>query len=86
MRVCPNNDGSEVIFTLYQRPDMADQMFAEDAKAVKRDLERLKTLLELFEPEVCIGRLSNRLNDDYQGSHVLCRFFLGTRGMLESPL
>jgi hypothetical protein len=39
MRVFPNNDGSELIFTLYQRPDLSDQMFAEDAKAVTRDLE-----------------------------------------------
>lgn len=46
MRVFPNNDGSELIFTLYRRPDMSDQMFDEDAEAVKRDLEKLKTLLE----------------------------------------
>jgi hypothetical protein len=46
MRVFPNNDGSEVVFTLYRRPAMSDQMFAEDAKAVTRDLEKLKTLLE----------------------------------------
>jgi len=43
VRVFPNNDGSELIFTLYRQ---LDQMFAEDAKAVKRDLEKLKTLLE----------------------------------------
>ncbi len=46
MRVVPNNDGSEVVFTLFQRPDMSDRMFDEDAKAVTRDLERLKALLE----------------------------------------
>jgi len=46
MRVFPNNDGSELIFTVYRRPDMSDPMFAEDAKAVTRDLEKLKTLLE----------------------------------------
>lgn len=46
MRVFPNNDGSELVFTLYRRPDMSDQMFAEDAKAVTQDLERLKTLFE----------------------------------------
>lgn len=46
MRVFPNNDGSELIFTLYHRPDMSDQMFADDAKLVKRDLEKLKSLLE----------------------------------------
>ena len=46
MRVFPNNDGSELIFTLYQRPSMTEQMFAEDEEAVARDLERLKTLIE----------------------------------------
>ena len=46
MRVFPNNDGSELIFTLYRRPDVSDQEFAEDAKAVEKDLANLKTLLE----------------------------------------
>jgi len=46
MRVFPNNDGSELIFTLYQRPDMSDQMFTEDVKAVIRDLDKLNTLLD----------------------------------------
>lgn len=46
MRVFPNDDGSELIFTLFQRPDMSDQTFAEDAEAVTKDLEKLKSLLE----------------------------------------
>ena len=47
MRVYPNSDGSELVFTLYRRrPDMSDQEFAEDAKAVEKDLAKLKTLLE----------------------------------------
>jgi hypothetical protein len=50
MRVFPNNDGSELIFTLYRRPDMSDKMFAEDAVAVTGDLEKLKTLLENGRP------------------------------------
>jgi hypothetical protein len=50
MRVFPNNDGSELIFTLYRRPDMSDKMFAEDAEAVTRVLEKLKTLLENGRP------------------------------------
>ncbi len=51
MRVFPNSDGSELIFTLYRRQDMSDQMFAEDAKAVVRDLQKLKSLLENNQPE-----------------------------------
>ena len=46
MRVFPNNDGSELVFTLYRRADVSDQEFAEDAKAVEKDLAKLKTLLE----------------------------------------
>lgn len=46
MRTFPNNDGCELVFTLYQRQDMPDKMFAEDAKLVKKDLEKLKALLE----------------------------------------
>ena len=46
MRVFPNNDGSELVFTLYRRPDVSDQEFAEDAKSVENDLAKLKTLLE----------------------------------------
>lgn len=46
MRVIPNNDGSEVVFTLYRRPEMSDQQFAEDAQAVASDLQQLKRLLE----------------------------------------
>ena len=46
MRVFPNNDGSELIFTLYRRRGMSDQMFADDAKIVKKDLEKLKSLFD----------------------------------------
>ena len=46
MRVFPNNDGSELVFTLYRRPDVSDQEFAEDAKSVEKDLAKLKTLLK----------------------------------------
>lgn len=46
MRVFPNRDGSEVVFSLYRRPEMSDQEYLDDAKAVTKDLEKLKILLE----------------------------------------
>jgi hypothetical protein len=46
MRIFPNSDGSEVIFTLYRQADMPDQRFADDAGSIQRDLNKLKTLLE----------------------------------------
>jgi hypothetical protein len=46
MRVFPNNNGSEVVFTVYQRPHLSAETFAQDTAAVQRDLETLKRLLE----------------------------------------
>jgi hypothetical protein len=46
MRIFPNNDGSEVTFTLYRSRDMSAHEFADDAESVQRDLNKLKTLLE----------------------------------------
>jgi hypothetical protein len=46
MRVLPNGDGSEVVFTLFRQPGMTDAQFAADAEAVARDLRALKDLLE----------------------------------------
>ena len=45
MRIFPNNDGSEVTFTLYRQPEI-DQNFVEDAASVERDLKKLKILLQ----------------------------------------
>ncbi|MDQ3991367.1 MAG: SRPBCC family protein [Actinomycetota bacterium] len=46
MRVVPNHDGSEVVFTLYRRPEMSAEEFDEDARVVLADLRTLKGLLE----------------------------------------
>lgn len=46
MRVVRNGEGSEFIFTLFRRPGMSDEQFAEDRRAVQEDLMTLKALLE----------------------------------------
>jgi hypothetical protein len=46
MRVIPRGRGSEVIFTLFRRPEMTDEKFLEDARWVEKDLGILKGLLE----------------------------------------
>lgn len=46
VRVVPNDDGSEVIFTVYRRPRVTDQIFDDDVNAVTRDLRQLKRLME----------------------------------------
>lgn len=46
MRVVPNGEGSEFIFTLLRQPGMSDEQFAEDARAVYKDLQSLKKYIE----------------------------------------
>jgi len=46
MRVVPNGQGSEFVFTLIRRPGMSDAQLAEDRTAVEKDLKTLKRLLE----------------------------------------
>ncbi|MNT73643.1 hypothetical protein D3C72_2123730 [compost metagenome] len=46
LRVLKNGKGSEVVFTLYRRPEVSDQEFEADAKAVTKDLETLKNIFK----------------------------------------
>jgi hypothetical protein len=46
MRVVPNGNGPDVMFTLLRSPQMTAKAFAEDAAAVERDLKTLKKQLE----------------------------------------
>ena len=46
LRVQPNGDGAEVIFTLLRMEGTPDADFERDAEAVLADLDRLKTLCE----------------------------------------
>lgn len=46
LRVVPNGDGAEVMFTLLRAPDMDDEAFERDTAAITKDLQTLKGLLE----------------------------------------
>jgi hypothetical protein len=46
LRVLPDGDGSEVVFTVRRRPEMTDEEFDADAAAVAADLAALKSILE----------------------------------------
>ena len=46
MRVLPDGDGSELVFTVRRRPGMTDEQFEADAAAVRADLETVRDLLE----------------------------------------
>ena len=46
LRVIPNREASEIIFTLYRQPGMTNKKFLQDTKWVRKDLKILKGLLE----------------------------------------
>jgi len=46
MRIIPNADGAEVLFTLFRPRDMADNEFQRDVGLVEADLQTLKRVLE----------------------------------------
>lgn len=46
LRVVPNGDGAEVMFTLLRMPGMSDEQFAGDAGWVEKDLATLKSIME----------------------------------------
>jgi hypothetical protein len=46
MRVIPNGDGCDVVFTVRRRPGMSATDFAADVNAVTADLAALRTLME----------------------------------------
>ena len=46
MRVVPNGEGGELVFTLFRRANMSDQEYQSDGIAVQTDLRTLKNILE----------------------------------------
>lgn len=46
VRVLPNGEGSEVVFTLFRLDGVDDAAFEADAETIRADLERLRALLE----------------------------------------
>lgn len=45
MRVVGNEEGAEIIITVFRQPLMSEEKFAEDLQCVRRDLATLHTLL-----------------------------------------
>ena len=46
LRVVPNGDGAEVMFTLLRTPGMSDADFQSDADHIDKDLKMLKSLID----------------------------------------
>lgn len=45
MRVIANQEGAEVVITVYRQPFTTDERFAEDIALIERDLRSLHTLM-----------------------------------------
>jgi hypothetical protein len=45
LRVLKNDEGSEVVFTLYRLPDVTDEAYEKDAATIAADLDRLAAAL-----------------------------------------
>ncbi len=46
MRVVKNNDGSEVMVTVFQTTEMTNEVYGKDLQTVNIDLNQLKTVIE----------------------------------------
>jgi hypothetical protein len=46
IRVVKNGDRSEIMLTVFQIPEMTDEVFVEDVKTVHTNLNQLKTFIE----------------------------------------
>ena len=46
LRIVANEEGSEVVLTLFRQPGMSDGTFAADEAWIRRDLAKLKALAE----------------------------------------
>jgi polyketide cyclase/dehydrase/lipid transport protein len=46
LRVIPNGDGCDVVFSVRRQPGMSDAEFAGDVESVTKDLATLRSLLE----------------------------------------
>ncbi len=76
-------DNQIVAYTLHQIA-RSGQCSPETQTAVRRAFHLLQPLVTLrpFQPEDCLNRTYNRLNQDYATLHALCRFFLEHSGPL----
>jgi 5-methylcytosine-specific restriction enzyme subunit McrC len=61
------------------RSGMCDPLTLASAERAYRGLLGIASVRP-FRPAACVGRIYNRLNQDYQTLHALCRFFLEQRG------
>lgn len=74
-------DNQILVWTLL-RITRSDITLTRSLPSVRRAYRTLQGAIDLkqFRPQDCIGRLYNRLSEDYKPLHALCRFFLENTG------
>jgi 5-methylcytosine-specific restriction enzyme subunit McrC len=78
----PDIEENQLLAWTLHRITRCDITLERSLPAVRRAFRALRGVVELrpFRPSNCVGRLYNRLNEDYQPMHALCRFFLENSG------
>ncbi|WP_339909876.1 McrC family protein [Symmachiella dynata] len=73
---------NQLLFWTISRLARCDISRADVLANVRRAYRSLQgfATLTTFSPQDCVGRLYNRLNDDYEPMHALCRFLLEHTG------
>ena len=61
--------------SVFARSGLCAERILSKVRRAYRELIGCTTAVSVS-PKACIGRLYNRLNDDYKPLHGLCRFFL----------
>lgn len=75
------DDNQILLWTLWRiaRTGLCSDRVLPSIRRAYRGLQGLATLSPQS-PRACVGRSYNRLNDDYEPLHALCRFFLESTG------
>jgi 5-methylcytosine-specific restriction enzyme subunit McrC len=73
---------NQIIAWTLLRVTRSDITLERSLPFVRRAYRTLQGVVDVkqFSPADCMGRLYNRLNDDYEPLHALCRFFLDNTG------
>lgn len=78
----PNVEENQILAWTLDRIARSHMCSKRVQPTVRRAYQSLRGLVspQPFSPQDCVGRLYNRLNDDYHPMHALCRFFLEHSG------
>lgn len=78
----PDVEENQILVWTLMRIMHSDITLTRSLPNVRRAYRAFHDLADIrpFTPADCVGRLYNRLNEDYESLHALCRFFLENTG------